>query len=46
MTNINQLLGMKIPRYWYDWNEDLRPEQREFPKKSMPFNEFFLIPFV
>jgi large subunit ribosomal protein L38 len=31
-------LGMKSPRYWYEWNEDYKPEQKEFPMKAMPFD--------
>uniref|UniRef100_A0A1I8BCU4 Large ribosomal subunit protein mL38 n=1 Tax=Meloidogyne hapla TaxID=6305 RepID=A0A1I8BCU4_MELHA len=24
-------LGVKSPRYWYEWNKPLKPEQKEFP---------------
>lgn len=33
-------LGMKSPRFWYDWNEPLKPPQKEFPMKPMPFDEY------
>uniref|UniRef100_A0AC34RA22 39S ribosomal protein L38, mitochondrial n=1 Tax=Panagrolaimus sp. JU765 TaxID=591449 RepID=A0AC34RA22_9BILA len=33
-------IGSKSPRYFYDWNEVLKPEQKEFPKKPMPFNHY------
>ncbi|KAI1722561.1 phosphatidylethanolamine-binding protein [Ditylenchus destructor] len=33
-------MGMKSPRYWYNWNEALRPKQAEYPKKPMPFDKY------
>ncbi|KAF7637421.1 hypothetical protein Mgra_00003165, partial [Meloidogyne graminicola] len=33
-------LGVKSPRYWYEWDQPLKPEQKEFPLKSMPFNYY------
>ncbi|KAI6179401.1 39S ribosomal protein L38, mitochondrial [Aphelenchoides besseyi] len=33
-------LGMKSPRFWYEWNEPLKPEQKEFPLKPMPFDRY------
>lgn len=33
-------MGLKSPRYWYDWDEPLKPEQKEFPIKPMPFNNY------
>ncbi|KAL3123181.1 hypothetical protein niasHT_010351 [Heterodera trifolii] len=32
-------LGLKTPRYWYEWNEQMAPEQKEFPMKPMPFDQ-------
>lgn len=29
---------MKSPRFWYEWNAPLKPPQKEFPMKSMPFD--------
>uniref|UniRef100_A0A914Z8Q2 Large ribosomal subunit protein mL38 n=1 Tax=Panagrolaimus superbus TaxID=310955 RepID=A0A914Z8Q2_9BILA len=33
-------IGMKSPRFFYEWNEPLKPKQIEFPKKAMPFNHY------
>nr|CAD2185619.1 unnamed protein product [Meloidogyne enterolobii]CAD2196341.1 unnamed protein product [Meloidogyne enterolobii] len=33
-------LGVKSPRYWYEWDQPLKPEQKEFPLKPMPFNHY------
>ncbi|KAI6234384.1 39S ribosomal protein L38, mitochondrial [Aphelenchoides fujianensis] len=33
-------LGMKPPRFWYEWNAPLKPEQKEFPIKTMPFDQY------
>lgn len=32
--------GIKSPRFWYDWNEPSKPQQREFPIKSVPFDRY------
>uniref|UniRef100_A0A7E4V3R5 Large ribosomal subunit protein mL38 n=1 Tax=Panagrellus redivivus TaxID=6233 RepID=A0A7E4V3R5_PANRE len=31
-------IGSKSPRFFYEWNEPLKPEQKEYPAKPMPFN--------
>uniref|UniRef100_A0A914PDD2 Uncharacterized protein n=1 Tax=Panagrolaimus davidi TaxID=227884 RepID=A0A914PDD2_9BILA len=31
---------MKSPRFFYEWNEPMKPKQIEFPKKAMPFNHY------
>ncbi|KAE9550323.1 hypothetical protein FO519_006455 [Halicephalobus sp. NKZ332] len=33
-------IGYKSPRFFYEWNEPLTPDQKEFPKKVMPFNYY------
>jgi len=33
-------IGMKSPRFWYEWNRPLKPEQKEFPMKPMPFDRY------
>jgi large subunit ribosomal protein L38 len=33
-------IGMKSPRFFYEWNEPMKPMQIEFPKKAMPFNHY------
>jgi len=33
-------VGYRSPRYFYEWNEPLKPPQKEFPKKPMPFNHY------
>jgi hypothetical protein len=32
--------GMKSPRFWYEWNEPVKPAQKEFPMKPMPFDRY------
>ncbi|KAH7699441.1 phosphatidylethanolamine-binding protein, partial [Aphelenchoides avenae] len=32
------VIGLKSPRFWYEWNEELKPEQKEYPMKPMPFD--------
>jgi len=31
-------IGISIPRYFYMWNEKIKPEQKEFSMKSVPFD--------
>ncbi|CAB3410796.1 unnamed protein product [Caenorhabditis bovis] len=38
VKNVLHSLGMKSPLYEYKYNEPLKPEQREFPEKSQPFD--------
>jgi len=33
-------MGLKSPRYWYEWNAPLKMKQKEFPLKPMPFNHY------
>uniref|UniRef100_A0A915ED56 Mitochondrial ribosomal protein L38 n=1 Tax=Ditylenchus dipsaci TaxID=166011 RepID=A0A915ED56_9BILA len=33
-------LGLKSPRYWYEWNQLLKPLQKEWPMKPVPFNHY------
>uniref|UniRef100_A0A183CBX2 Large ribosomal subunit protein mL38 n=1 Tax=Globodera pallida TaxID=36090 RepID=A0A183CBX2_GLOPA len=33
-------LGFKSPRYWYEWNKQMSPDQKEYPMKPMPFHYY------
>ena len=37
---LKNFLGEKRARFWYEWNKPLKPKQREFPKKSQPFDRY------